>query len=87
MVRKLHFMFLLSLVGCAAGTREPCPTAEAEPISTCRAVEKCRDERSTSPNVGIGISQSQGSESYKNCINQDLKDQETQAQTRHSSFN
>jgi hypothetical protein len=84
---KFFFLFLLT-AGCASPEREPCPSVEAEPVSTCRAIEKCRDQRTSygmgvgvgiSPNVGIGISQSQNSESYTNCIDQDLKEQENKA--------
>ena len=74
------------LAACGAGaTREPCPTVEAEPVSTCRAIEKCRSEKTSygmgvgfgiGRNIGIGISQSQSSEAYTNCVDLDLKNQE-----------
>lgn len=83
-------VFFLSSCGSAA-KREPCPTVAVEPVSTCRAIEKCREQRSSygvgvgvgvSPNVGIGISQSQSSENYTNCIDRDLKDQESQVESQ-----
>jgi len=83
---------ILSSCG-SAEKKEPCRTAEEEPISTCRAIEKCQNQRSSvgvgvgvgiGRNFGIGISQSQSTEAYSRCIDRELKDQEIKSKTKDS---
>lgn len=97
-MRTLRFILSVSAIAIlsscgSAEKKEPCPPADVEPISTCRAIEKCQSRRSSvgvgvgvgiGRNFGIGISQSQSTEEYSRCIDRELKDQELKAKAQSS---
>ena len=89
-VLKISSFYVLCvfLSGCAsaAGASDTCPSVEDEPVSTCRARLSCRQEKTSygvglgvglGANLGLGVSQSQNTENYTNCIDQNMKQQES----------
>ena len=85
MRRATGALALLFLLGCATTKSKPaCPDIATEPVSSCRAQEKCKQNK-TSYGFGLGLgigsnlgedaSQSQNTENYTKCIDKDLAEQ------------
>ncbi len=96
-MRTSSLTFILSwilLAGCASSPKQSCPSVEEEAVSVCRAQAKCKDQNSSvgvglgiglGRGMGVGVGSRQSTDRYTNCVDQDLKDQETKAKQRDSA--
>lgn len=94
-MKKLIYWPIVTLIlGCSsAEKKDPCPSVEEEPISVCRAREKCRNENSSvgvglgigMGNFGFGVGRSQSSDRYANCLDEDLLEQRERAKASQSA--
>jgi hypothetical protein len=79
-------------VGCASSAKkEACPGVGEEPVSVCRAKEKCQQQRgSVGVGMGVGFGLGMGSFGvgashdpsrgrYERCLDDDLKEQQAHA--------
>jgi len=84
---------LMSLVFVACASKDkavPCPSVEEEPISVCRAREKCKNQNSSvglgvgigMGNFGFGVGTSQSTTRYESCLDIELTEQKVQARDR-----
>lgn len=87
--RLLFRLLLLALMGCASSEKKnPCPSEEEQPISVCRAREKCESQTSSVGlgvgvgfgRFGVGLGRSQATDRYERCLNQELEEQQSKAQ-------
>ncbi len=82
----VFFLTVILLSGCASKSKN-CPDIGEEPVSTCRAQEKCRQKKNSyrvglgtglGADMGAGIApQSQNVENYNSCVDGDLRFQRT----------
>jgi hypothetical protein len=83
-IRSAIFSLIILAVGCASESKkEACPSEAEEPVSVCRAREKCRGQNSSVGlgvglglgNFGFGVGQSQSTGRYESCLDRDLQEQ------------
>jgi hypothetical protein len=97
-VQILKFVSIASglcLAACASGPKKDrCPTEAEEPISVCRAREKCQSENSSVGvgvgfglgHFGVGVGHSQATNRYERCLDENLTEQkEKSKQTQPNS--
>jgi hypothetical protein len=83
-------MALLLVLGCASNAaKDNCPSIDEEPISACRAQSKCKQHKTSygfglgvgvGSNLGLKVGQTQTTDNYTSCIDENLKAQKAQQQ-------
>lgn len=79
---------VLLIASCASKEKKACPTEAEEPVSACRAQDKCRSSASGVGvgigvglgNFGLGLGRSTSASNYADCIDKDMAEQKLKSQ-------